>query len=162
MIAKGAREGIWVGVGPLGLVFPDVSADGYFTSCGSVEVSNGGVFPHSTRVEEVADGSSRVLATNDHLIGIPHHPDSWMMAEEPKCPECKHICKPQPVEVVSAMGMTCKKKHTPRLHFSTQQAPHSSELQLHMRLRKTTKIPSLECTLSAVGRWLSQKTREGN
>ena len=109
-MAKGTRERIRVGIGSLGLVFPDVLADGCFTSCGSVEVSDGGVLPHSTRVEEVADGGSRVLAANDHLVGISHHPDSWMVAEEPECTERKCIGKPQPVEVVSTMGMKCKKK----------------------------------------------------
>ena len=98
-----------MGVGSLGLVFPDILASDCFTSFGSVEVSNGGVLPHSTRVKEVANGSSRVLATNNHLVGISHHPDGWMMAEELQCTKCECIGKLQPAEVVSIMGVVGQK-----------------------------------------------------
>lgn len=127
MVAEGASKRIRVGVGSLGLVFPDILADLHFTSCGPIEVSDRSVLPHSTRVEEIADGSCRALATYDHLVGIGHHPDGWMMAEEPLCTKCKCICELEAVGLLVQQESPIKKNILFGYTFQAHECPTLSD-----------------------------------
>lgn len=82
-------------------MFPDVLLHHSLTTCSSAEVCHRSVFPQRRGVQETTDGRLRWLATDDHLISIRHHPDSWMMGKELAGTKGESICEFQAVGTVS-------------------------------------------------------------
>ena len=89
----------------LGWVLPDeMGGVDYCTSAteAPIEENNRSMLPYCRGVQEARDSILGWLSPNDHLIGIAHHPDCWLVDDELLCTECKGICKLKAANLVSS------------------------------------------------------------
>lgn len=99
-----------------------------------VEVNYGCVFANTGRVEEITDSIYRRLATDNDLIGVRYHPESWIVCDQALGTEGKSIGELQAEEVVSEKRIRRQKAYLSTVafrpasaSFSLTTAPHASK-----------------------------------